>query len=99
MPEQTPTTGMHLGRGRPYDAGDPRLGGLPIWPACAVPEHLHTRRQLAARGLRAGRQPAHGLVFWPGRNGTRCGQLYDITEAKPRLTRQLRTSGRRPAAT
>jgi hypothetical protein len=99
MPELTSTTGMHLGRGRPYDAGDPRLGGLPVWPPHAVPGHLHTRRQLAVRRMRAGGQPAHGLVLWAGPNGTRCSRLYDITQAKPRLSRPLRISGGRTATT
>ena len=73
------------GRGRVYDAGDPRHGGLPAWSQHAVPQHLLTRREMTAQGLRPGRQPVHGLVFWPSPAGTRCARLYDITQARSRL--------------
>jgi hypothetical protein len=89
---RTPTKSDYLvavnpGRGRAYDAGDPRHGGQPAWPQDAAPAHLLTRRQMKAQGLRAGRQPAHGLVFWTSPNGIRCARLYDIALARPRLLR------------
>ena len=73
------------GRGSAYDAGDPRHGGLPAWPTHAAPTHLRTRRELARQGLRPGRQPVHGLVFWTSPRGTRCARLYDIAQARPRV--------------
>ena len=101
MPDTTTHTaagGQQIdhGRGRAYDASDPRHGGLPAWPVTAVPRHLHTRRQLTNRGLRPGRQTVAGLVFWDGSAGLRCARLYDATQAQPRLARLPRRP-RRPA--
>ena len=96
MPDTTsPTTAAQQpdhGRGRAFDASDPRHGGLPAWPVAAVPGHLRTRRQLAAQRLRPGRQAAAGLVFWTGPAGPRCARLYDATQATPRLPRLRRAT-------
>jgi hypothetical protein len=43
---------------------------------------LATRRQLAARGLRPGRQPIAGQILW--RRGRRVAYLYRIADAAPK---------------
>jgi hypothetical protein len=80
------------GRGRAFDAADPRHAGLPAWTQDSVPGHLHTRRQLTAQGLRRGRQTVCGLVFWPGPAGPRCARLYDTGQAVRRWPRLRRTT-------
>jgi hypothetical protein len=80
------------GRGRVFDAGDPRHAGLPTWTQDAVPGHLRTRRELAARGLRPGRRTVCGLVLWADQRGARCAPLYDTTQAVPRVPRLRRAT-------
>jgi hypothetical protein len=83
--------------GRVYDPGEPHRGGLPAWTAATAPRHLLTRRELAAFGLRPGRQPVCGQLIWTAPDAiTRCTDLFDITEA--RLTRNpiRRLRGEKP---
>ncbi|MFF5262014.1 RRQRL motif-containing zinc-binding protein [Actinomadura viridis] len=63
--------------------------GIPTWPWRMAPEHLATRRQLAARGLRPGGQDIAGQVLWRSRRygapgGVRAAYLYDIRLALPK---------------
>ncbi|WP_338741948.1 RRQRL motif-containing zinc-binding protein [Actinomadura luteofluorescens] len=63
--------------------------GLPTWPWRMAPEHLRTRRQLAAEGLRPGGQEIAGQVLWHSRRynapgGVRAAYLYDVRLALPK---------------
>ena len=64
----------------------------PVYAWGSAPEHLRTRSQLRAAGLRPGRQGAQALLVWYGRagrptltDGTRFAYLYDDRLARPRL--------------
>jgi len=67
-----------------FDPAGPRYGGCPTWPWRCSPPPLMTRRQLAAHGLRPGRQPIAGQVLCRGRGGIRVAYLYDVGLALPR---------------
>jgi hypothetical protein len=71
-------------RARFYDPTGARHGGMPTWPWRSAPEHLLTRRQLTARGLRPGGQPVCGQVLWARRGKTATAYLYDVALAKPK---------------
>jgi hypothetical protein len=65
----------------------------PLYPWRGAPPHLATRAQLAAQGLRPGRQGVQALLLWPSRrggrprvDGHRFARLYDIGLAWPRIT-------------
>jgi hypothetical protein len=76
-----------------HDPTGTRHGGLPTWPWHSGPAHLLTRRQLAARGLRPGRQPVAGQILWRSRHRVRAAYLYDTRLARPKkpaTPRQLR---------
>ena len=80
--------------------------GLPTWPWGAAPDHLQTRAQLRARGLRPGGQSPVGQIRWRSRKAHRVGWirealLYDARLALPRRTpsaAQLIALGRALAA-
>ncbi len=65
----------------------------PVYPWRSAPGHLATRAQLAAAGLRPGRQGVQGLLLWASRRGGRprtpeghrYAYLFDIRLARPRL--------------
>lgn len=57
-------------------------GGLPTWPWRHAPKGLATKRQLAARGLRPGRQPIAGQILC--RRGRRVAYLYKLALALPK---------------
>jgi hypothetical protein len=64
----------------------------PLYAWGSAPEHLRTRAQLRAAGLRPGRQGVQALLVWHSRaarpklaNGTRYAYLYDKRLARPRL--------------
>jgi hypothetical protein len=65
----------------------------PLYPWRTAPEHLATRAQLRALGLRPGRQGVQALVVWQSRrggrprvDGLRYAELFDIGRARPRIT-------------
>jgi len=73
----------------------------PLYPWHGAPEHLATRAQLRAMGLRPGRQGVQALLVWNSRrggrprvDGRRYAALYDVGRARPRIT----VSERRAAA-
>lgn len=64
----------------------------PVYPWRGAPGHLATRAQLAAMGLRPGRQGVQGLLLWNSRrggrprvDGRRFAALYDVGRARPRI--------------
>lgn len=64
----------------------------PVYPWRGAPAHLATRAQLAAQGLRPGRQGVQGLLLWASRrggrprvDGYRFARLYDVRLARPRI--------------
>lgn len=64
----------------------------PVYPWRSAPAHLATRAQLAAQGLRPGRQGVQALLLWPSRrsgrprvDGYRFARLYDTRLARPRI--------------
>lgn len=74
--------------GRFYDPAGTKHG-LPTYPWKMAPDHLLTRRQLAARGLRPGGQEVQAQIMWRSRRaghrgGVRVAYLYDVRAAKPR---------------
>jgi hypothetical protein len=77
-------------RARFHDPTGRRHGGMPTWPWRSAPEHLLTRRQLTARGLRPGGQPICGQVLWARRGKTATAYLYDIALAKPKRAASVR---------
>jgi hypothetical protein len=66
-------------------SGPARVVGDDLFPTyrwlCA-PAGLATRRQLAALGLRPGRQPIAGQIIW--RRGKRVAYLFRIDRAAPK---------------
>jgi hypothetical protein len=65
----------------------------PLYPWRGAPEHLATRAQLRAMGLRPGRQGVQALLLWPSRrggrprvDGLRFAELFDTRLARPRIT-------------
>jgi hypothetical protein len=73
----------------------------PGYPWRGAPGWLATRAQLAAMGLRPGRQGVQALLLWNSRrggrpriDGYRYAALYDVRRARPRIA----MSGRRAAA-
>jgi hypothetical protein len=73
----------------------------PVYPWRSAPDHLATRSQLRARGLRPGRQGVQALLMWRSRrggrpliDGCRFAYLYDIRLAR----RVLPVTPRRAAA-
>ena len=57
----------------------------PVYPRFCAPQHLKTRRQLAALGLRPnGQQPA-GYVPWRFRGVEGLAVLFDVRLAAPKL--------------
>lgn len=77
----------------------------PVYPWRGAPEHLATRSQLKAMGLRPGRQPVQALVLWPSRrggrprvDGYRYAQLYRTDLARPRIAMTERRAAALAAA-
>jgi hypothetical protein len=73
----------------------------PLYPWRGAPDHLATRGQLRAMGLRPGRQGVQALLVWNSRrggrprvDGRRYAELYDIGRDRPRIA----VSERRAAA-
>ena len=70
------------------DAPSAALAGgvFPTYRWLCAPAGLATRRQLAARGLRPGRQPVQGQILWRfgARYGPRVAYLYRIDLAEPK---------------
>jgi hypothetical protein len=61
--------------------------GIPTYPWRQAPEHLATRRQLAARGLRPGGQHVQAQILWRTRGGAiRRAYLYEVARALPKRT-------------
>jgi len=59
--------------------------GIPTYPWRQAPEHLATRRQLAAQGLRPGGQDVQAQILWRTRGGAvRMAYLYEIARALPK---------------
>src|SRR5436305_9545045 len=58
--------------------------GIPTFPWRCAPEHLATRRQLAAAGLRPGGSPVVAQLMWPRRGGYAVAYLYDLATAVPK---------------
>ncbi|WP_327067805.1 RRQRL motif-containing zinc-binding protein [Kitasatospora sp. NBC_01302] len=80
-----------------WDPDGSRHGGTPTYPWRMAPEHLLTRRQLRARGLRPGGQDVAAQILWNSRKsatGPRAAYLYRLDLAKP--VRPM-TAGRRAA--
>jgi len=59
---------------------------FPTYRWLCAPAGLATRRQLAARGLRPGRQPIAGQILWrqDRKGGPRVAYLYRIDAAAPK---------------
>jgi hypothetical protein len=64
----------------------------PVYPWGGAPAHLATREQLHEMGLRPGRQGIQALLLWSSRrggrprvDGYRFAELFDISQARPRL--------------
>lgn len=62
---------------------------IPTFPWRMAPDHLYTRRQLAAAGLRPGGQQVVAQVLWPSRRYSRgvrvrAAYLYDVRLALPK---------------
>jgi hypothetical protein len=77
----------------------------PVYPWRGAPAHLATRAQLAAQGLRPGRQGVQALLLWASRrgggprvDGYRFARLYDIGLARPRITMTERPAAALAAA-
>ncbi|WP_431784862.1 RRQRL motif-containing zinc-binding protein [Streptomyces chumphonensis] len=68
-------------RAADLDPTGERHGGIPTWPWRWAPDHLLTRRQLRAQGLRPGGQPVAGQVVC--RRGRRIAYLYRLDRAQP----------------
>jgi hypothetical protein len=69
------------------EAWDPtggRHGGLPTYPWQMAPKGLATVRQLAAQGLRPGRQPIAAQILWSRYGRIRVAYLYRVDLAKPK---------------
>jgi hypothetical protein len=58
--------------------------GLPTWPWRMAPEHLATRRQLSAAGLRPGGAAPAGQVMWMRHRKPAVAYLYDLSAAVPK---------------
>lgn len=77
----------------------------PVYPWRGAPAHLATRAQLAAQGLRPGRQGVQALVLWASRrggrprvDGYRFARLYDTRLARPRIAMTERRAAALAAA-
>ncbi|GLZ02433.1 RRQRL motif-containing zinc-binding protein [Actinoplanes sp. NBRC 103695] len=70
-------------RARFFDPEGTRYG-LPTFWWQGAPDGYATRRQLAARGLRPGRQPIAAQILWQGVGGTRAAYLYRLDLARPK---------------
>ncbi|MFB7619283.1 RRQRL motif-containing zinc-binding protein [Kitasatospora sp. NPDC056181] len=74
---------------RHLDPTGERHGGMPTWAWGTAPDHLATRDQLRAKGLRpARRQQVAGQLEWGSSKARHCGgirvaYLYRIDEAVP----------------
>jgi DNA polymerase III epsilon subunit-like protein len=71
---------------------------LPVFRFGTAPQHLKTRRQLAAEGLKSG-GPVRGRITW--RNGRRWADVYARDDAQPKRPlsdRQTEAIARRRAA-
>lgn len=67
-----------------YDPDGSRHGGLPTYPWRMAPKGLATRRQLAAAGLRPGRQPIAAQILWWRAGNVRVAYLYRVDLAQPK---------------
>jgi hypothetical protein len=77
----------------------------PVYPWRGAPDHLATRAQLHAIGLRPGRQGVQALLLWASRrggrpriDGYRYACLYDIGRARPRIAMSARRAAALAAA-
>jgi hypothetical protein len=75
---------------RRYDDPTGTRYGLPTFPWRTAPDGLATRRQLAAAGLRPGRQPIAAQVMWRGRGCDRVAYLYRVELARPKRAATVR---------
>lgn len=69
-----------------YDRDGSRHGGLPTYPRRMAPKGLATRRQLAAAGLRPGRQPIAAQILWWRVARVRVDYLYRLDLDSPKRT-------------
>jgi hypothetical protein len=68
-----------------YDTDGTRYA-IPTYPWRTAPDGLATRRQLAARGLRPGRQPVCAQVMWGRYARPWVAYLFRLDLAKPKRT-------------
>jgi hypothetical protein len=67
-----------------YDDPDgEQHGGTPTFGWRTAPEGLATKRQLRAKGLRPGGQPAAAQLGWRSGGEDKFASLYRIDQAKP----------------